>query len=157
MHTLFVLILLFIGLPLLELGILFHVSDFIGAFNTFALVILTGVLGAGLARWQGISVLRRIRSEMQRGSVPAAELADGFLIFSAGLVLITPGLITDTVGFLLLIPPVRATIRRALVGSLRKRFSGRADVHFVNPQQATRDTKPQDNVIEVTAKDVTDE
>lgn len=101
------LLLLFTLLPLLELYVLLKVGAAIGLFNTIILVIATAMTGAYLAKQQGIETLSRIRRQMAMGALPADELIDGALILTAAIVLITPGLITDTLGFCLLIPFTR--------------------------------------------------
>lgn len=111
---LLVLLLLFTLLPLGELALLLRTGERIGALPTLGIVFLTGVVGAALARWQGLRTLRRLQEELGRGGIPTAPLFDGAMILVAGCLLVTPGLITDTVGFLLLVPPVRALLARAL-------------------------------------------
>ena len=101
------LILLFTVVPLFELYLLIKVGKIIGAFNTIALVILTGVLGAYLAKLEGLSILRKIQHDLNSGIMPAGKLIDGVFVFVAGLLLITPGILTDILGFLFLIPASR--------------------------------------------------
>ena len=110
---------LFTLLPLIELYLLFKISGYIGAFNTVFLVFATGALGAWLARSQGFAAWFRIQQEMNQGLFPAESLLDGLLILFAGAVLITPGVITDIAGFLILIPPVRSLIREWVKKRLR--------------------------------------
>ncbi|HEX3019876.1 MAG TPA: FxsA family protein [Chitinispirillaceae bacterium] len=105
------LILLFTILPILELFILLQIGTKIGAFSTVLIVIGTAIIGASLARLQGINTIRRIRQSLSEGKIPAEELLDGFLIFIAGLLLVTPGLLTDLTGFLLLIPISRNKLK----------------------------------------------
>jgi len=96
-----------------------------------AIVIITGFVGAFLARAQGIMVLAQIRRDLAEGRMPAPRLMDGVMILIAGVLLITPGLITDTVGFLLLIPVVRSTIRAWLRRKLEEKFrDGTANITF---------------------------
>ncbi len=102
-----ILLLLLIGLPLAELYFLIQVGAEIGALPTIALSILTAVMGAWLVRRQGFGILMRVRRMMDEGEVPAVELLDGALLLLAGLFLLLPGFLTDSLGFLLLIPPVR--------------------------------------------------
>ena len=111
---LFYLLLLFTVVPLVEFSLLYAIGERIGLLPTIALVIVTGVLGAALARAQGVATLWRIREQSARGRMPADALFDGVLILLAGAVLITPGVLTDALGFGLLIPPVRAAIKRGL-------------------------------------------
>lgn len=116
------LLLLFTVVPIVELGLLIQVGRVIGLAPTIAIVLATGITGAALARWQGLVTLRRVQTEMAEGRVPTGPLVDGLLILVAGGVLLTPGFLTDAVGFLLLIPPTRAAVRRALVEAFRRRM-----------------------------------
>ena len=109
-------LLLFIGLPLIELYILIQVGAGIGAFSTILLSILTAVLGAWLVRHQGFSVLRRVRELLDRHEVPAIEVVDGALLLVAGLCLLLPGFVTDGCGFMLLIPPLRRILIIRVLG-----------------------------------------
>ncbi len=111
--------LLFTAIPLIELYLLIKIGGYIGALNTILLVLLTGILGAILTKVQGWQVVKRIRLEISSGKVPATALFDGFLVFIAGLLLITPGLLTDILGFLLLIPFVRYKIKMYLKNKIR--------------------------------------
>ena len=121
----------FIIMPIIELAVLLKLNEYAGLVNTIAIVIITGFVGAFLARAQGIMVLAQIRRDMVEGRMPAPRLMDGVMILIAGVLLITPGLITDTAGFILLIPAVRATVRawlgRKLEGKLR---GGTANIAF---------------------------
>ncbi len=117
------LILLFIVVPLVELFLLIKIGELTGLLPTLMLVIITGVIGAWLTRREGFRVLRAIQEDLHNGRIPAANLADGALIAAAGLLLLTPGLMTDACGFLLLIPPCRRWIRRLILQSLSRRFS----------------------------------
>ena len=101
------LLLLFIGLPLIEIYFLIQVGSEIGALPTIALSILTAVIGTWLVRLQGFGVLMRVRRMLDEGEVPALEVLDGALILVAGLFLLLPGFLTDIVGFLLLVAPLR--------------------------------------------------
>lgn len=118
------LLILFTLVPLLELYLLIRVGDLIGVWPTVALVVLTGALGAFLTRFEGLRVLRKVQSEFQEGRVPTAGLLDGLLIVVAGAVLLTPGLITDALGFFLLLPPGRRVVRNAVSAAAKKRFGG---------------------------------
>jgi UPF0716 protein FxsA len=115
------LLLLFTLVPLLELFILVKLGSVIGVGATVLIVIATGVLGASLARWQGLGVLRRLTQDLERGRLPADALLDGLLIFIAGAVLLTPGLITDVLGFLLLLPAGRAVVKKTVAARLQKK------------------------------------
>ena len=115
------LLLLFTVVPLLELFLLVKLGTVIGIGATVLIVICTGVLGAWLARWQGLGVLRRLTEDLNQGRLPADALIDGLLILIAGAVLLTPGLITDALGFLLLVPQGRAVVRRLVSARFEKR------------------------------------
>ena len=121
----------FILIPILELAVLLKLHEAAGLGNTLAIVIITGFVGAFLARAQGIMVLAQIRRDLAEGRMPAPRLMDGVMILIAGVLLITPGLITDTAGFLLLIPVVRSTIRAWLRRKLEEKFrDGTANITF---------------------------
>jgi UPF0716 protein FxsA len=100
-------LLLFVGIPLLELYFLIQVGSFIGALPTIALSILTAVIGGYLVRRQGIAVLMRVRDMLGRDELPALEVLDGAMLLLCGLALLLPGFFTDAIGFLLLVPPIR--------------------------------------------------
>jgi UPF0716 protein FxsA len=108
------LLILFITVPLLEILILIKLGETLGFWATVLLVIGTGVLGATLARFYGWVVWQRISRELEAGHVPAEQLLDGALLFVGGVVLLTPGLLTDIAGFLLLIPWTRGVVKRWL-------------------------------------------
>lgn len=99
--------LLFTVLPMVELYLLIEVGKVIGGLSTIALVLFTGALGAYLARLEGIRTLVRAQETVRAGQMPAEELVDAVLIFLAGAMLITPGILTDGMGFLILFPPTR--------------------------------------------------
>jgi UPF0716 protein FxsA len=108
------LFLAFTLVPLLELYLLIKIGAYMGALNTLVLVILTGFAGAYLARMQGMKTLHRVRSQLQQGMMPAEDLIDAVIIFAAGIVLLTPGLLTDIAGLLLLFPTSRFHFKRWL-------------------------------------------
>ncbi len=101
-------------IPVVEIYLLIEVGTVIGALNTVILVVATGFAGAYLARLQGMQTMIRVRSSLQQGIMPTEELLDAVLIFVAGIVLLTPGFITDTAGLLLLIPETRRHFKRFL-------------------------------------------
>jgi UPF0716 protein FxsA len=116
------LLFLFTLVPLLELLLLVKLGEVIGFWATVALVVATGALGALLTRIQGLRVLRQVQAELREGRVPAERLLDGLLILIAGAVLLTPGLITDALGFFLLVPPGRRAVRKAVSAAAARRF-----------------------------------
>ncbi|OZM57954.1 membrane protein FxsA [Lottiidibacillus patelloidae] len=116
------LVLLFIFVPALEIFLLIWSGQTIGAFNTFLLIIFTGFVGAWLAKREGAEVLRLTQMQLQRGEIPSHSLLDGICIFAGGLVLLTPGFITDALGFLLLFPYSRGVIKLWLSKWFKKRI-----------------------------------
>ena len=105
------LILLFVVLPLVELYLLLQLAEWTSGGLTFLLVVVTGVVGAAFARHQGWGVVHRIRREVDQGQIPTASLLDAVMIFVAGALLITPGMMTDALGFSLLAPACRKIYR----------------------------------------------
>ena len=111
------LFLAFLLIPIAEIYVLIQVGSVIGAFSTIALIIFTAVLGSVLIRAQGLSTLARVQNSMQRGEVPAVELMEGMCLLVAGALLLTPGFVTDSFGFILLVP----ALRRAMILALLER------------------------------------
>jgi UPF0716 protein FxsA len=109
---LFYLFLLFTVVPIAELALLIWLGSQTVWWLPVLLVIADGIAGALLWRWQGLRTLTRIQEEMAAGRMPADAMVDGLLIFFAGGLLITPGMLTDFAGFALLIPPIRAVVKR---------------------------------------------
>lgn len=109
------LLLLFIIAPIVELYVLIKIGGLIGVVPTVALVFLTALIGSQLVRRQGLDVMRRVRASQAHGEAPALPLLDGAALLLAGLLLITPGFISDTVGFILLIPRLRRHLARRLL------------------------------------------
>ncbi len=124
---LFRLSLLFILVPLVEIYLLIKAGGLIGAGPTVAIVVITGVLGGLMAKRQGFAVLRRIRRSLDEGIVPTGPLVDGLFVLAGGLLLLTPGLLTDVVGFLSLWPRTR----RWLKNLFRRRFQRILDPRMV--------------------------
>jgi UPF0716 protein FxsA len=114
---LFLLVLL--GLPLLEIAAFVVVGSKIGVLWTIALVILSSCAGSVLLRIQGFGVMRRIRAELEAGRDPGREVAHGFMILAAGVLLLLPGFVTDIVGLLLFIPPIRDLAWRHIKGRIK--------------------------------------
>ena len=106
------LILLFTLIPLIELAILIKIGQHMGVAYTIGIVLLTGVAGAYLAKMQGLITLRRIQEDINQGIMPADKLFDGVLILCSGILLLTPGLLTDIIGFMGLIPLTRNLLKR---------------------------------------------
>ncbi len=138
------LLLLFILMPVVELALLIKIGTIIGGWKTVALVIAIGVAGAWLVRHEGRRAWRAIQEELGAGRLPTDRMIDGMLILVAGILMITPGVITDAVGLALLIPPARALVRERL----KKRFKPR--VVIMHPGFVTND--PNDGFIDVQAR-----
>ncbi|UYZ12694.1 membrane protein FxsA [Brevibacillus sp. WF146] len=109
-----ILVVLFIVVPAIELWGLIAVGKVIGGWNTVALVILTGLVGAWLAKQQGMQVLRLLQFQLSRGQMPTEALIDGALILAGGVLLLTPGFFTDLFGLVFLIPYTRMIVRHLL-------------------------------------------
>ena len=145
---------LLIALPVAEIALLIAIGREIGLAATVALLLLTGLLGAFLARRQGLAVVRRVQSEMAAGRPPAGQLVDGALILLAGVLLIVPGVLTDALGFFCLLPAGRAVLK----AWVRRRFEAgirsgriavsanvrRVDMKNVTPRQPPPERKALD-------------
>ncbi len=116
------LLILFTVVPLLELWLLISIGKVIGIIPTIALILVTGVVGASMARWQGVLCLQTVQRQVQAGQFPTDSLLDGLGILVAAAFLITPGVLTDIVGFGLLIPPVRRIARRLIAAGIRAKI-----------------------------------
>jgi UPF0716 protein FxsA len=106
-----IILLLLTAVPLIELALLIRLYHATDLLTTLSLVIVTGIVGAALARRQGFEIWRRMQAQLAQGKPPTNELLDGLMILIAGALLITPGILTDIVGFSLLVPPVRSLLR----------------------------------------------
>ena len=115
-------LIIFLLFPAVELIVLIEIGREFGILFTLVLILTTGVLGAYLAASQGLLVLRQIQKEMSEGRLPAVVLLDGAIILLAGFVLLTPGIVTDAIGFFCLIPTGRQIIRKFLFDRLYKAF-----------------------------------
>jgi len=101
------LIALFVLVPIVELYVLLEIGKKIGVFSTIAIIIVTGIVGAYLVKKQGFYILFRVKNQMNEGMIPTDSLLEGLLVIIGGIFLITPGIITDITGFLLIIPQSR--------------------------------------------------
>ena len=108
-------LMLFFLTPIIEMYLLIEVAGYIDAWPTIGLVMLTAVVGVALLKRQGIATLTRGVQRAQQGEMPATEMAEGVLLAVAGALLITPGFVTDFVGFTLLFPPSRVAIAKILM------------------------------------------
>lgn len=122
--------LIFVALPLSELVLLLKVGAWLGLWNTVGIILLTALVGATMWRSQGLSLLWKIRNRLSRNELPAREMIEGVLVLVGGVFFLTPGFITDTFGFVLLIPATRSVVLDRLRAWLeRKAEEGRVDVY----------------------------
>ena len=123
------LILIFTIIPFIELSLLIELGTYIGTLNTIMVIVTTGVIGAFMARIAGLNVLFRIQDNLRVGIFPGDELFDGALILIGGALLLTPGLLTDAVGFPLLLPLGRTPIKKWLKEIVKKKIE-RGEITF---------------------------
>lgn len=136
MNPVSILFLLFLAVPMVEIYFLIKVGNQIGAISTIALVVFTAVFGAMLLRFQGLATLQKTQQAMSQGQIPAIEMMEGVLLVFSGALLLTPGFVTDAVGFTLLVPP----IRQALVHWFVRRSA--AGSQFFNASNQSNDSRP---------------
>ena len=116
------LLILFIVTPLVEMAILIELGRRFGTWHTIGIVVLTGLIGASLAKAQGLQVYRNLSSSLYNGELPHNYLIEGLLLLIGGALLITPGVLTDIVGFVLVLPWTRRLVRERVKSQLRKRL-----------------------------------
>ncbi|MEH6993044.1 FxsA family protein [Neobacillus drentensis] len=114
--------LLIIGIPAIDIGVLLLSGKTIGFLPTIAFIIFTGVVGAYLAKREGLQTIKRVQEQLSYGQIPGESLLDGICILIGGTLLLTPGFITDLFGFLLLFPPSRKPFKILMIKALRKRI-----------------------------------
>ena len=115
------LVVLFVFVPIVELAVIIQVGQAIGVVETLLLMVLVSIVGAWLVKREGIGVCRRAQRQLDTGVMPGRELVDGVLIMVAGALLLLPGFVSDCLGILLLLPPVRALVRAVVIRRLRTR------------------------------------
>ena len=136
---------LFIGLPLIEIMVFITVGDLVGGGWTLGLVILTAVVGTALIRAQGFALLARIRTQLGAGVIPARDIFRAFCLLIAGVLILTPGFVTDAVGLCLFLPTIQDVIRGAL-GRMGRGFAAKGQNDFRGfAQGEPRAPKTQDN------------
>ena len=114
--------LLIIVIPAIDIGVLLLSGKTFGVLPTIAFIILTGVVGAYLAKREGLQTIKRAQEQLAYGQIPGDSVLDGISILIGGILLLTPGFITDIFGFLLLFPPTRKPFKFLMIHSLRKRI-----------------------------------
>ncbi len=117
----FIVLAALVAIPIAEIAVMVKVAEWIGTGQMIALLLSVSIVGLWIVKRQGTGALRRIRAELDAGRVPGAHLVDGGLLLTAGFLLVVPGFITDALGLLLLLPPVRGFVR----GRLGRRFRAR--------------------------------
>jgi len=140
------LFLLFLFVPLVEIYFLIQVGDVIGAGFTIFMVVLTALIGAALVRYQGFTTLARAQQEMLNNRMPAMEVIEGALLLLAGAMLLIPGFVTDALGFLILVPPLRQVLVKRFLSKRVMPANGR-----VNPDEARAS---EDRIIDIEYKDI---
>ncbi|PMO70290.1 FxsA family protein [Vibrio splendidus] len=110
-----ILLLLFIFVPIIEIGLFIQVGGFLGLWPTIALVLITAFVGASLVRSQGIQTLMSVQGRLQQGEMPAQQILEGVMLAVAGVLLLTPGFMTDVLGMLVLLPAPRAMIAKKMM------------------------------------------
>ncbi|MFT5131580.1 MAG: UPF0716 protein FxsA [Gammaproteobacteria bacterium] len=117
------LFLLFLTVPLLELYLLIQIGNYFGAMPTIALCVFTAALGAALLRHQGLQTLARVQNKLQQGEMPATEVIGGLILLFSGIFLLTPGLFTDIIGFICLVPQFRNYVARGMLANVLQKRS----------------------------------
>ncbi|WP_336079693.1 FxsA family protein [Thalassospira sp. CH_XMU1448-2] len=121
---------IFVAMPIIEIAVFIQAGELIGLWPTIGIVILTAILGTSLMRAQGLQTLAKAQSQMDQGEMPIGPMFDGICILIAGVLLLTPGFVTDTMGFLLLVPPLRQLVGAKVImklvqsGNIRTSFGG---------------------------------
>ncbi|ANU35203.1 FxsA family protein [Vibrio scophthalmi] len=113
-----ILLLLFILVPIIEIGLFIQVGGFLGLWPTIALVLITAFVGASLVRSQGLQTLMNVQNRLQQGELPAQQIFEGVMLAVAGVLLLTPGFMTDALGMLILLPAPRAAIAKYLMSKM---------------------------------------
>ncbi len=111
----------FIGVPIVEIAVFIEVGGWIGLWPTVAVIVATAMAGTAMLRHQGLSVLARARQSLERQELPVAEIVDGICLLLAGALLLTPGFVTDALGFVLMVPG----LRQALIAPMLRRLAAR--------------------------------
>lgn len=119
-----ILLALFIIVPIIEISLFIQVGDVLGMWPTIAIVFITAVVGAQLVRSQGIATLLNVQSRLEKGEIPAQQLLEGVLLAVAGVLLLTPGFLTDFLGMTVLLPAPRAWIAKKLMTKVQVQTMG---------------------------------
>ena len=135
--------LLFVIVPLLELALLIKMGQWVGSWPTIGLVVFTGLTGAWLARMQGLRTMWRLRHDLANGRIPGQAIMDGMAVLAGGALLLTPGIITDVIGFGLLFPGTRHAIQKRIMARLERYIQeGAGQVKVTGGEVWTRSPDP---------------
>lgn len=155
--ALILLVLVFIGIPLLEIAVFIEVGGMIGVWPTIGLTVATALAGSLMLRHQGLATLMRARAQMDRGELPARELFEGVCLVLAGALLLVPGFVTDAIGLMLFFPPFRRLLRLLIARHVAaKAARGEARI-FVDGVEVGRRGRKEGGIIEGEYEDVTDD
>lgn len=134
-----ILILIFVGVPVLEIAVFIQAGDIFGLWPTLAAIVATAIIGGALIRMQGLATVARARQSLDRGQTPVREVFTGICLLLAGALLLTPGFLTDSIGFLLLVPPVRQVLGTWILNALVRGGKGRI---WVNGEEIVTPDRP---------------
>lgn len=150
-------LLAFIGVPLIEIALFIEIGGIIGLWATIAIVVATALAGTALIRQQGINTLQRAQQEMDAQRLPVRELFDGVCLLFAGALLLTPGFLTDSVGFALLVPPLRALLGKLLWRALQNAKVVRFEMSGEGPSRDPRYQRGDGPVVDADAVEIRDD
>jgi len=136
--------LIFVVIPMAEIMLFMAVGEHIGFFTTLFMAFLTAVIGGWIVKYQGLHTLADIRRSMDAGQIPLGELFDGICLIIAGATLITPGFLTDFIGFALLVPPIRNLMRAAI----RKHTTWGVEGFGTSDTERASQTPPPGDILE---------
>ncbi|MCY7294689.1 FxsA family protein [Alteromonas sp. a30] len=139
------LFLLFAIMPIIEIALLLQVGGIIGGWNTVGIVIITAFLGATLVRQQGLQTYLNAQTKMQQGQIPSQEVAEGLLLLVAGVLLVTPGFVTDTIGFLFSLPMTRPFFAKWVSHALLSKFKVHSHYQFHQQHNPFEQNNSQSN------------
>lgn len=143
-----ILFLLLVAMPIAEVATFIEVGGQIGLWPTIALVITTAAIGTAIIRWQGVGLIAAVQRQMAEGKMPAFEIFSGVCLLVGGALLLTPGFITDTLGFLLLWPGLRRIVFNRVEKRIELRGMNAGGVHFGNREQPRRPTPAEEDIID---------
>jgi UPF0716 protein FxsA len=146
-----ILLIAFIGVPLIEIAVLIQIGGWIGLWPTLGLIILTAIVGSMELRSQGLATVAKLRTQLDQGELPAQTLFDGVCLLFAGALLLTPGFVTDIAGFSLFLPPVRRFLRVTVGRAVAKR----AEVHVHHSRGGPAARGSRETVVDVEYEDIT--